>query len=155
MPVGQHPLFWLGVTLVSETEEEQRLRAVGGQRILLGPKHGELLGRGGRLEAFRKRGRGRRDAGNVSITFGRHGGQGDAGAARPSGAEIRGEIGRAQAMQAAAAGLAPHTRFNPVLLKPGSDRTSQLVVRGHPVGTLSAGDYIEHRDRLEIGRAHV
>lgn len=59
-----------------------------------------------------------------------------------------GEIGRAQGMQARAAGLAPSVRFNPVLLKPGSDRTSQLVVRGHPVGTVSAGDYIAHRDRL-------
>lgn len=59
-----------------------------------------------------------------------------------------GEIGRAQAMQARAAGLAPHTRFNPVLLKPGSDRTSQLVVRGRVVDTVSARDYIDHRDRL-------
>jgi len=59
-----------------------------------------------------------------------------------------GEIGRAQAMQAAAAGLAPSVRFNPVLLKPGSDRTSQLVVRGRPVGTVGAADYIQHRDRL-------
>lgn len=59
-----------------------------------------------------------------------------------------GEIGRAQAMQARAAGLAPHTRFNPVLLKPGSDRTSQLVVRGRVVDTVSARDYIHHRERL-------
>ena len=59
-----------------------------------------------------------------------------------------GEIGRAQAMQARAAGLAPSVRFNPILLKPGSDRTSQLVVRGRPVGTVGARDYITHRDRL-------
>ena len=59
-----------------------------------------------------------------------------------------GEIGRAQGVQARAAGLAPSTRFNPVLLKPGSDRTSQLVVRGRPVGTVSAADYIAHRDEL-------
>ncbi len=59
-----------------------------------------------------------------------------------------GEIGRAQAMQARAAGLAPSIRFNPVLLKPGSDRTSQLVVRGRSVGNVAAGDYIVHRDRL-------
>lgn len=59
-----------------------------------------------------------------------------------------GEIGRAQAMQALAAGLEPSVRFNPVLLKPAGDRTSQLVVRGEVAGTVRAGDYIEHRDRL-------
>jgi adenosylcobyric acid synthase len=59
-----------------------------------------------------------------------------------------GEIGRAQAMQARAAGLAPSVRFNPILLKPGSDRTSQLVLRGHVVDTVSAKDYFTHRDRL-------
>jgi adenosylcobyric acid synthase len=59
-----------------------------------------------------------------------------------------GEIGRAQGTQARAAGLAPSVRFNPILLKPGSDRTSQLVVRGRPVGTVGARDYIAHRDRL-------
>ena len=59
-----------------------------------------------------------------------------------------GEIGRAQAMQARAAGLAPSVRFNPILLKPGSDRTSQLVVRGRVAGAVGAIDYIEHRDRL-------
>ncbi|BBX03209.1 cobyric acid synthase [Mycolicibacterium moriokaense] len=59
-----------------------------------------------------------------------------------------GEIGRAQAMQARAAGLAPSVRFNPVLLKPGSDRTSQLVVRGRVVDTVGARDYFTHRERL-------
>ncbi|WP_255413226.1 cobyric acid synthase [Mycobacterium sp. 3519A] len=59
-----------------------------------------------------------------------------------------GEIGRAQAMQARAAGLAPSVRFNPILLKPGSDRTSQLVLRGQVVDTVGAGDYFRHRDRL-------
>jgi adenosylcobyric acid synthase len=59
-----------------------------------------------------------------------------------------GEIGRAQAMQARAAGLAPSVRFNPILLKPGSDRSSQLVVRGAVAGTVRAADYIHHRERL-------
>ncbi|MGB7235823.1 MAG: cobyric acid synthase [Rhodococcus sp. (in: high G+C Gram-positive bacteria)] len=59
-----------------------------------------------------------------------------------------GEIGRAQAMQARACGLEPSVRFNPVLLKPGSDRTSQLVVRGRAVAQVSATNYIEHRHTL-------
>ena len=59
-----------------------------------------------------------------------------------------GEIGRAQAVQARACGLAPSVRFNPVLLKPGSDRTSQLVVRGHVTGTMAAGDYFTRRTQL-------
>jgi adenosylcobyric acid synthase len=59
-----------------------------------------------------------------------------------------GEIGRAQAMQARAAGLAPSVRFNPILLKPGSDRSSQLVLRGRAAGTLSAADYFDQADSL-------
>lgn len=59
-----------------------------------------------------------------------------------------GEIGRAQALQARACGLEPSVRFNPVLLKPGSDRTSQLVVRGRAVAQVSATDYIDHRRSL-------
>jgi len=59
-----------------------------------------------------------------------------------------GEIGRAQAMQARAAGLAPSVRFNPILLKPGSDMTSQLVVNGHVVGTASATEYWSDRNQL-------
>jgi adenosylcobyric acid synthase len=51
-------------------------------------------------------------------------------------------------MQARAAGLAPSVRFNPILLKPGSDRTSQLVVRGRVVGSVGAADYFTHRARL-------
>ncbi|WP_068276998.1 cobyric acid synthase [Aldersonia kunmingensis] len=59
-----------------------------------------------------------------------------------------GEIGRAQALQAQACGLEPSVRFNPVLLKPGSDRRSQLVVRGKAVDTVGAADYFRHRTAL-------
>jgi adenosylcobyric acid synthase len=59
-----------------------------------------------------------------------------------------GEIGRAQAMQARAAGLAPSVRFNPILLKPGSDATSQLVIRGQVADSVTARDYWSHRDKL-------
>ncbi|MEU7106899.1 cobyric acid synthase [Streptomyces sp. NPDC046215] len=51
------------------------------------------------------------------------------------------EIGRAQAMQAAAARVEPSALMNPVLLKPGSDRSSQVVLMGKPVGELSARGY--------------
>lgn len=56
-----------------------------------------------------------------------------------------GEIGRAQALQAVACDLEPSTLFNPILLKPGSDKTSQLVVHGQAQGDVSAASYIEHR----------
>ena len=59
-----------------------------------------------------------------------------------------GEIGRAQAMQAAACGLAPDIRFNPVLLKPGSDRSSQVVLLGEAIDTVTAGNYRSLRPRL-------
>ncbi len=59
-----------------------------------------------------------------------------------------GEIGRAQAIQARAAGLEPSVRFNPILLKPGSDRTSQLVIRGQVADSVTAAGYVKHRDRL-------
>ena len=51
------------------------------------------------------------------------------------------EIGRAQAVQAEAAGIPCHTDMNPVLLKPNSDHTSQVVLNGRPVGNSSAYDY--------------
>jgi adenosylcobyric acid synthase len=59
-----------------------------------------------------------------------------------------GEIGRAQAMQAAACGLEPEVRFNPVLLKPGSDRCSQVVVLGQACGSVSAASYQERKIEL-------
>jgi adenosylcobyric acid synthase len=59
-----------------------------------------------------------------------------------------GEIGRAQAMQAAACGIEPDLRFNPVLLKPGSDRSSQVVLLGEAVDTVTAGNYRSIKPRL-------
>ena len=59
-----------------------------------------------------------------------------------------GEIGRAQALQARAAGLTPTVDMNPVLLKPQTDRTSQVVVHGQATSTQEAADYIASRDRL-------
>ncbi|WP_229073021.1 cobyric acid synthase [Actinoplanes sp. DH11] len=59
-----------------------------------------------------------------------------------------GEIGRAQAMQAAACGVAPDLRFNPVLLKPGSDRSSQVILLGEAVDTATARNYRSLKPRL-------
>ncbi len=59
-----------------------------------------------------------------------------------------GEIGRAQAVQAAACGLEPSVRFNPVLLKPGSDRSSQVVVLGKPSGVATALSYRQRKAEL-------
>ena len=58
------------------------------------------------------------------------------------------EIGRAQAMQAAAAGIEPSADMNPVLLKPGSDRRSQIVVLGHPEAEADAVGYRAQAPRL-------
>ena len=51
------------------------------------------------------------------------------------------EIGRAQAVQAEAAGIPCHTDMNPLLLKPSSDHTSQVVLHGKPIGNKNAYDY--------------
>ena len=59
-----------------------------------------------------------------------------------------GEIGRAQALQALAAGRAPHTDMNPVLLKPESETGAQVVVQGQRLTTLEAGDYVRSKPRL-------
>ncbi|GAA2408958.1 cobyric acid synthase [Streptomyces glaucosporus] len=61
------------------------------------------------------------------------------------------EIGRAQAMQAAAARVEPTALMNPVLLKPGGDRTSQVVLLGKPVGELSARGYHAGRQERLLG----
>jgi len=59
-----------------------------------------------------------------------------------------GEIGRAQALQARAAGVAPSVHMNPVLLKPQSETGSQIVVQGRMVGQAGARDYQGWKPRL-------
>ncbi|MBD3786331.1 MAG: cobyric acid synthase [Sphingomonadales bacterium] len=59
-----------------------------------------------------------------------------------------GEIGRAQALQARAAGLEPLTDMNPVLLKPETDRGAQVVVQGRRLTSTSARDYWDLKPRL-------
>ncbi|MAN46671.1 MAG: cobyric acid synthase [Alphaproteobacteria bacterium] len=59
-----------------------------------------------------------------------------------------GEIGRAQALQALAAGLEPHVDFNPILLKPETDRTAQIVVHGKAATAMDAAKYMAHRSEL-------
>jgi len=55
------------------------------------------------------------------------------------------EMGRAQVTQAAACKLAPDVRMNPVLLKPGSDIGSQVIVMGKPVGNMKVQKYVEYK----------
>lgn len=59
-----------------------------------------------------------------------------------------GEIGRAQAVQAQACGLAPHVDMNPILLKPESDRCSQVIVLGNVLGKRTASAYFDERNEL-------
>lgn len=72
------------------------------------------------------------------------------------------EIGRSQALQAAAARVAPRADFNPILLKPEGDTRSQVIVNGRAIGTLAAAEYFSERhwlwpvvtaalDRLRLG----
>ena len=63
------------------------------------------------------------------------------------------EIGRAQAVQAEAAGLACHTDMNPLLLKPNSDHTSQVVLNGKPMGNYHAREYFGEETKNGISRA--
>ncbi|MCJ7442933.1 MAG: cobyric acid synthase [Methanotrichaceae archaeon] len=60
-----------------------------------------------------------------------------------------GEIGIAQAVQAKAAGIEPTEFMNPILLKPKGDRTSQVIVLGHPLADKSAEEYYQEIDKLK------
>lgn len=58
-----------------------------------------------------------------------------------------GEIGRAQALQAQAAGLLPSVHMNPVLLKPNTDTGAQVILQGHSIGNLEALDYHSYKPK--------
>jgi adenosylcobyric acid synthase len=58
------------------------------------------------------------------------------------------EMGRAQVMQAEAAGIAPRVCMNPILLKPTSDVGSQVIVNGEVKGSMTAGDYFKFKKQL-------
>lgn len=55
------------------------------------------------------------------------------------------EMGRAQVMQAEAAGIEPSADMNPILLKPTNDTGSQIIVRGRPFGMMSASEYYKRK----------
>ncbi|MDO8662751.1 MAG: cobyric acid synthase [Candidatus Omnitrophota bacterium] len=59
-----------------------------------------------------------------------------------------GEIGRAQASQAAASRIEPSVDMNPILIKPTSDIGAQIIVRGRPIGNMRAAEYIKHKKNL-------
>lgn len=58
------------------------------------------------------------------------------------------EIGRAQAMQAEACGVEPEVIMNPVLLKPTGDSVSQVIVKGKPIGNMTAREYFKFKTSL-------
>ena len=58
------------------------------------------------------------------------------------------EMGRAQVMQAEAAGIAPDVRMNPILLKPTSDKGSQVIVNGEVLGNMNAKEYYAKKHEL-------
>ena len=58
------------------------------------------------------------------------------------------EMGRAQVVQAQAAGVEPHVDMNPILLKPTSDRKSQVIALGKPIGNMTAMEYHKYKPNL-------
>lgn len=58
------------------------------------------------------------------------------------------EMGRAQVMQAEAAGIEPSVRMNPILLKPNSDAGSQVIVNGEVLGNMGAAEYYRYKKNL-------
>ncbi|MDQ5987226.1 MAG: Cobyric acid synthase [Syntrophus sp. SKADARSKE-3] len=58
-----------------------------------------------------------------------------------------GEMGRAQVVQAQACRLSPDVRMNPILLKPNSDKGSQVIVMGKAIGNMDVGAYIQYKPR--------
>lgn len=66
------------------------------------------------------------------------------------------EMGRAQVMQAEAAGIEPSVRMNPILLKPTNDMGSQVIVNGEVLGNMDARDYFAYKKRLipEVVKAY-
>ncbi len=58
------------------------------------------------------------------------------------------EMGRAQVMQAEAAGIKPSVYMNPILLKPTDDSGSQIIVNGRVVGNMRARDYFKYKKEL-------
>ena len=61
-----------------------------------------------------------------------------------------GEIGRAQALQAQAAGVAPSSDMNPILLKPSTDLVAQVIINGHAVGNMAPGEYHDYKPRARV-----
>jgi adenosylcobyric acid synthase len=60
------------------------------------------------------------------------------------------EIGRAQAVQAYAAGLEPHVDMNPILLKPNTDTGAQVIIQGKAVGNMNAVGYHEYKSIAKV-----
>lgn len=61
-----------------------------------------------------------------------------------------GEIGRAQAVQAYAAGIEPHIDMNPILLKPNTDIGAQVIIQGKAIGNMNARAYHDYKETAKV-----